>query len=460
MVQSLKKLQEALKDGLCYVCVNDHEQRLWATVTDDFGEFLLKDLTREDFKKLEGNEHDDLNVCVSHRFGATATVVTGRFRENVVFLNRSLSAGIWYVLHGIAMPRTEIDELIVRSIHVYTPVVGRSSLGLVAVDENFFEAMERLQKGDDVTLRLSRHQMENDGWTNTIPWTASQGIRQGGIVFDNRMLTTIPMQDARGHAAIVKSIKKVLAYRSLLILLNGGYPVELSAVELDVGKQHSVPISFVSATPDLLRYGFNRDGKPYSNHRSMLRSWNGLEEIGMEGVGRWDAWWFDPRNEPTIDHWLRSDDEASPMATLEGLVLAAQWRRGRGYGYSKTLGVAMKKMGLHDLFDSTVSDGIDKADVTKALTEAHNHRKHIANWLGDDYFAVSSFTARAEVFMSFLVAYGILVAAGIGKDIDDEPDGLRGRWVRVIRECYRDFIEPQIPELPEAIWKRSRRKTN
>ena len=456
MTRSMKERQEALKTSLSYVHVNDHQQRLWATITDDFGGCLLKDLAKEDFKALKRNAHSDVNVCVSYGLYKMATVVTGRFREEVAFADRSLGAGILYTLHGVAMSRAAIDELKVRSVRVFTPVVGRSSLGLVAVGGSFFDAMHRLQKGNEVTLRLSRHDMEYDGWANTIPWTASQGIRQDGIVFDDRMCTTIPMQDAKGHPAIVESIKKVLAYRTLLIVLNGGYPVDLSSIELDVGdEQNPILISFYSTAPDLLRYGFNGDGGPYTNHHNMLRSWSSLEEVGMEGVAKWDAWWFAPSNEPTISHWLRPDDEASPMATLEGLARAAGWRPGKSYGYHKTLIVAMDKMGLGDLFDSARSNGIDKTKVAMALAEAHNHNKHIGNWYGDDYHVVSSFAARAEVFISFVVAYGVLVAAGIVKDIDDDPNGLRGKWVQVIRECYRAFIEPKIAELPEAIWKRA-----
>ena len=451
---TMKELQEAVKEGLGYVHVNDGPDRLWATVTDDFGGCLLKDLTAAHFAELRRNDRGEVNVCVSDRVGMTATIVTGRFRQ-AAWDNDDLGAGMWYTLHDVALSESQIEDVQVKFIRVYTPVVGRSTIGLTTVNENFRDATRRLRKGESITIKLDKLNMEHNGWKNSMPWTASSGPRNGRILFHDRMCTTIPMQNAIGHAAIKLSIEKVRAFQVLLIVLNGGYPVDLHSVEIDIGHEHGpIPLSFRLNVPDLLRYGLSHGAGYHADHRAMLRSQHSLEEIGMGGVERWAAWWSDPNNRPVIDHWLRPDDEASPMATLEGLVRAA-WKPGaKLYAYPKTLKVAMHNMGLSDLFDGgkLKPDDVDAAKVAKALAEAHNHNKHIGNWLGDDYRVVSNFAVRAEVFMSFLVAYGILVAAGIGEDVEKAPSGLRSRWLRVIRECYVEFIKPQIAELPESMW--------
>lgn len=277
-------------------------------------------------------------------------------------------------------------------------------------------------------------------------------------MFNDRMYTIIPVREATGHLAIVSSLEVLRAYLVLLTILNGGYPVGTHSVALDVGdRPGSIPLSCRLNTPDLLRYGFSGRTGGYSSHRATLRSSNGLEEIGLEGAKRWSTWWLDPRNKPVIDHWLSPDDEASPMATIEGLVRTT-WRPGRFLEYRGALSIAMDRMGLGDLFCGDATDEADRARkrkrVTQALVEAHNHKKHIARWHGEDYVSVSMFALDAEVFMSFLVAYGVLVAADIGTDPSVDPHGLRGRWVRVIRESYKNVIEPTIAELPDAIWQR------
>ena len=440
MSKSMKAHQEALRDGLGYVRVNERDDRLWAMATKDLGGCLLKDLTREDLLALERNEHGDVNVCVSDRLGLVATIVTGRFWDvSSLFEPNNLGASICYTLHDRALTKAQIDELKVRHVHVYTAVVGRR-----AADEEFVDIVERLNRGESVPIKPRQRQIEHNGWINNIPLHAERQRQEQRMVVGDQMCTTIPITDGEGHAAIEKSIEKIRAYQVLLAVLNGGFPVELRAIEVDVGERRPIPISFRAHAVEMLRYGFGRPGQ-LVDYRSP--SWNGLEEIGMEGVEAWDRWWFDPHNKHLIDHWLQSDDEAIPMTTFEGLVRAS-WRPGaKLYDYSKTLKIAMDSMGLGDLVNSNA-----EKDVAKALVVAHNHNKHIGKRSGEDYLAVSQFAASAKAFMSFLVTYGILCAAGIGKKPADAPDGLRSNWVRTIEECYKTSIEPPIAQLPDAIW--------
>ena len=438
----MKEHQEALKKGLGYVRVNERHDRFWATATKDLDGCLLKDLAREELGELERNELGDVNMCVSDRLDLRATIVTGRFRDvSSLFDSNNVGAGIWYTLHDRTLTRAEFDELKVRHVCVYTPVVGRQ-----VADEEFVDIGRRLNSGESVPIQLKQRRMEHNDWINDIPLRAERQRQEQRMVIGDRMCTTIPIQESKGHAAIKLSIEKIRGYQVLLTILNSGFPVELHTVEIDVGERRPIPISFRAHAVEMLRYGFGHPGR-LIDYRSP--SLNGLEEIGMEGVEAWDRWWFNPHNKHLIDHWLQPDDEANPMATLEGLV-RARWRPGaKLYDYSKTLEVAMDHMGLGDLLNSDT-----KKDVAKALVGAHNHNKHIGQWSGDDYFVVSRFATGAKAFMSFLVTYGILVA-GIGKDVADVPDDLRNNWVRMIEECYNNSIEPLIPQLPEEIWKRT-----
>lgn len=436
----MKEHQEALKKGLGHVRVNERHDQFWATATKDFDECLLKDLAREDLGELERNELGDVNICVSGRLDLRATIVTGRFRDvSSLFDSNNIGAGIWYTLHDRALTRTEFDELKVRHVCVYTPVVGRR-----VVDEEFVDRGVRLNRGESVLFKLKQRRMEHNGWINDIPLRAERQRQEQRMVIGDRMCTTIPIQEGKGHAAIKLSIEKIRGYQILLTILNSGFPVELHAVEIDVGERRPIPISFRAQAVEMLRYGFGHPGR-LIDYRSP--SSNGLEEIGMEGVEAWVKWWCHPHNKHLIDHWLQPDDEANPMATLEGLVRARSGKPDEKlWGYSKTLKIAMDSMRLGYLLNSDT-----KKDVAEALAEAHNHNKHIGRW-SDHYFVVSRFATGAKAFMSFLVTYGIL-AAGIGKDIDDVPDGLRNNWVRMIEECYKKSIEPLIPLLPENFGK-------
>lgn len=442
---------ENLRDQLGYIHVNDEEPRLWGCLTPDFAGLLLKDLLREDYKRIDGNAHGDVNVCLSIGNFTDTTIVTNRFREvgDSVWGGSDLGAGVQYILQGVPLAsKAQIDDLRVRRVRVHTPVAGRAGVGLTTSSgERFANAASQLFRGGELCVKLGDAPLEHNGWTNSISLTASTGVKNAGIVYDDLMHTTIPLDVAAGHDAIVTALETVRAYMVLLTLLNGCHPVDLHTVEVDCDGLGWCLILFHWNAPDVVRYGLKPPNARYSYHRNLLRSWTGLDEIGMAGVARWVDWWQDRKNRYFREHWLRSDDEARPLLALEALARANAWRTGKLYAYAKTVKRAMAELHLTYLF----ADNEEMNAVASALAHANNHSKHVGQWNDEALYESTHRLAEvAEVWMSYVVGYGAIVAADVGDDVAHNTDGMRAKWVSLIETAYEQHVKPAIADVATA----------
>lgn len=453
MSNTMEEWQEGMKRELCYVYVNGGETALAATLTDDYGACVLRGLEHDEQKELMAghDEESKVNICAFQRMaflGALqGAIVTGPFTRTSPHFGFSLDvlgAPIYYTIHtpnGIPRTRTEIDELVVSEVRVVTAVVGRNPPGLQFVDQSTLESHRRLGEGEDVRLKLDLPVIRSCGWSNSILWGMIPGVRkEAGLRIHDRMTTTIPLTANQGHAAILQARETVRAFMVALTILNGGFDVRLDRVELTVeGHRQSVPITFLYQPPKFIRYvpAPDVDGGHRYYHAS-LRSNDCLDTDGLLWVSRFVDWWLDLKNRHVVHLMTRTDAESS-FVIMEGLVRSS-WREGNFLAaYEKTLGVAFQELGL----------SIDE-DGRKALTDAHNHRKHVSRYEEHDVFRMTSFSDVAGVVMDFVVVYALIVLAD---ERGEQPTlvGVRKVWKEVVMEMYKKHIKTRIAELPRPM---------
>lgn len=448
--KSMTEEMDNLKSQMGYVLVNGQDYGLWGSITDDHGGCLLRDLTTEQYKALAANKEGRYNV-VNNRsvFLSSYTVVTNRFRDLESIFSDDLGAGVLYTLHHDALTREDIEALRLEHITVYTPVVGRTTIGIETTAGEFFDEISRFRDGEPIYVKQANQILKHRGWENRIHWSSSYGGTKGGIVYDGLMTTRIPMHGMRGHKAILAAIEKARAYRILLALIDGGGDVPIHSATIPIVKRAPErSLTFHNDDLDMVRYGLTRRNSRYAHHRSSLKAWTGLDEIGMEGAAKWVSW-FLAQNRHFRSHWLQSDDEADPTSALEGLVRIMGWRETL-YRYGETVDVALQKIGLGDLLGGEHR----KRKPISAISQAHTHTKHIAQLDGRNYEKGARFIDIVQTWVATTVAYGCLVAAEVGRDPNEYPDGLRAKWANLIREDYKEVIAPRVRKLPPAFFER------
>lgn len=434
MDMTMQESADALRERLGYVWVNDGPTRLWAKMTDDFGGCILPDLPREDLEKLTENRHGKVNLCVSDTLGVRFTLVVGRFRE-FGWVSSGVGGGVLCAMQGAALRREDFDALRVRNVNVSTDIAGVVPRIFVDADGNSIglsAVVDKWLAGEPVAIKRPRDAIEHGAWRCGVGWTISDnGVSATGT------MATLPVTDDSPVAAIELAVKRSKAYLVLLTLLNGGHRVSLQKVVLDAeGYKGGIPLLFPMESHDLLPLGFTEGNTGITLHKNQLKTYWGLEEIGMEGVKKWVEWMTHPDNVHIVRQWQQPDVEANPMLTVEGLARA--FGATRNTNYSAKLIFVCRKIGVDELFN-----GDEGQEALKAINKAHNHYKHIGRLRGTNYFEAEEMVGRLRVFMSFVVAFGFLVAAGIGKE-SKNPSGIRNTWRSMIRRTYANHIEKDL----------------
>ena len=437
---------KTMKQELCHVHVNNGEA-LWATLSDDYGACVLKDIPHEEQEELLKGEDGEsrVNVCSFQRgmFPAIqGAMVTGPFsRPSGVtgFMLDMVGAPIHYTLHirngNIPLTKGAVDQLVVKEVRVTTSVVGRQPRGF----EFDYRDIERLKGGESVNFSIDLPLVEYEGWKNSMTWSIGSGASErSGVQIKDHMTTTIPLSPARGHETIMQARERVRALMVGLGILNAAYDVRLDNVELVVdGYDHPQTLTFRHDPVKLIRYvprGSYLQPSLQVQSRGCLDSPDGLRWIS-----RFVDWWLDPKNSEVV--WLLgARDAASSFSVMEGLVRVA-WGVSPNpkESYSaKVLNVAFRKLGLPI-----------KGGVRDAMAAAHNHRKHVFMYEGRE-LVMTEFGELADIVMAFVVVYTIIVLAD-GKH-PSLQESVREQWKEEIMQMCERYLAPGVSAgLPQRI---------
>lgn len=445
-MKTMEAWHKTMKQELCHVHVNNGEA-LWATLSDDYGACVLKDIPDEEQEELLKDENGEpqVNVCSFQRAvfpGFQGVMVTGPFsRPSGVagFMLDMVGAPIHYTVHirngKIPLTKGAIDQWVVKEVRVTTSIVGRQPRGF----EFDYRDIDRLKRGESVSFRIDLPLVEYEGWKNDIAWSVGSGASEhSGVQIKDHMTTTIPLSPARGHEAIMQAREKVRALMVGLGILNAAYDVRLDKVELVVdGYDHPQTLTFRYDPVKLIRYlprGSYLQPSLKAQSRGCLDSPDGLRWIS-----RFVAWWLDPKNSEVV--WLLgARDAASSFSIMEGLVRVA-WGVSPNpkESYSaKVLNVAFHKLGLPI-----------RGGVRDAMAAAHNHRKHVFMYEGRE-LAMTEFGELADIVMAFVVVYTIIFLA------DGERPSLQKaiheQWKKEIMQmCEQDLAPGVSAGLPQRI---------
>lgn len=446
-MNTMEAWHKTMKQELCHVHVNNGEA-LWATLSDDYGACVLKDLPGEDQQKLlkDDNGEPQVNVCSFRRVGflvaLQGAMVTGPFSrpsEMTGFTLDMVGAPIYYTLHirngNIPVTKDAIDQWVVKEARVTTSVVGRQPRGF---DFDFSE-LDRLKVGERANFGIDLPLVEYEGWKNDMTWTAGTGATErSGVQIEDHMVTTIPLWPTSGHEAIMQAREKVRAFMVGLGILNAGYDVRLDNVELVVeGYDHPQMLTFRYDPVKLIRYVPRN-----SYHLLSLRAQSKCcldSPDGLGWVSRFVDWWLDPQNGEIV-RLLGARDAPSSFSVMEGLVRVA-WgvSRKTTESYStKVLKVTFRKLGLPI-----------EGRIREAMANAHNHRKHVFMYEGAE-FVMTEFGELADIVMAFVVVYAIIVLAD-GKR-PSLQESVHKQWKEEIMQMCKRYLAPGVSAgLPQRI---------
>lgn len=181
------------------------------------------------------------------------------------------------------------------------------------------------------------------------------------------MTASIPVLGDTPLEAIESAIERAEAYMVLLVILNGGYQVNLVDIELDIGDRNRISILYRRRVPNLVPLDLAENNMGFTLHRNCLKTYRGLEEVGMVGVKKWIEWMTSKTNRHVVEQWLHSEDKSNSIFVVEELARSAFEAANKGSNYATKVSTVLKKIGLPNLI------GKGKC-IALAIDAAHNHR--------------------------------------------------------------------------------------
>lgn len=293
MKDELNRTRETLKS----VTV-DGGHSFAASMTEDLDRLVVHDVPRDEVTTMERQEATSFNAKLSD-YGESSTIIVGKMTMTDMGVCVDMTAPI-LCIYPYCSPSLHHK---IGDVYVSTSYVGGDAPHLNVGDIE--DVLKKISMNQAITLQPKHcDPLEHGDWYNGPLWPLGQDLKF------NRMVTIMPVH-RMGLDGIKAVRERVDALLVLLTLLNGGRPVGVDDVEVQIAGQHNPPdqILLPTRTWAALESGMHVRGCE-----------GGLRSIGMEGVKRWVDWYAQFPNRTILDRLVfSSHDSLNSISALEGI---------------------------------------------------------------------------------------------------------------------------------------------